>query len=209
MLDSKGFDLWADGYDKSVNLSEECNEYPFAGYKDVLNNIYNQVRQKENSEVLDIGCGTGILISQLYYAGCSITGIDFSIKMIEIANQKMPNAKLINWDFSKGLPEEIKTHHFDFIISTYAIHHLTDKEKINFIKSLSSFLNENGKILIGDVSFATRNDLKKNKEKYKELWDNDEIYLVAEEIMENINREYLCEYTRISHCAGILTIENR
>lgn len=107
---------------------------PFAGYKDVLNSIYNQVRQKENSEVLDIGFDTGILTSQLYYAGCSITGIDFSIKMIEIANQKMPNAKLINWDFSKGLPEEIKNHHFDFIISTYAIHHLSDKEKINFIK---------------------------------------------------------------------------
>ena len=49
MLDSKGFDLWADGYDKSVNLSEESNEYPFAGYKEVLNSIYNQARKKENS----------------------------------------------------------------------------------------------------------------------------------------------------------------
>ena len=26
MLDSKGFNLWANGYDKSVNLSEENNE---------------------------------------------------------------------------------------------------------------------------------------------------------------------------------------
>ena len=25
MLDNKGFDLWADGYDKSVGLSEEEN----------------------------------------------------------------------------------------------------------------------------------------------------------------------------------------
>ena len=33
MLDNKGFDLWADGYDKSVGLSEEENTYPFAGYK--------------------------------------------------------------------------------------------------------------------------------------------------------------------------------
>lgn len=129
--------------------------------------------------------------------------------MIEIAKQKMPNANFINCDFSKGLPEEIKNHRFDFIISTYTIHHLTEKEKINFINSLSSLLNENGKILLGDVSFETRIDLEKNKERYKELWDNDEIYFVAEEIMENINREYLCEYTKISHCAGIITIENR
>ena len=35
MLDNKGFDLWADGYDKSVQLSDESNTYPFAGYKQV------------------------------------------------------------------------------------------------------------------------------------------------------------------------------
>jgi hypothetical protein len=37
LLNSKGFDLWANDYDKSVNLSEENNAYPFAGYKSVLN----------------------------------------------------------------------------------------------------------------------------------------------------------------------------
>ena len=61
MLDNKGFDLWADRYDKSVNFSEESNEYPFAGYKNVLNNIYTQVRQKDYAEILDIGFGTEIL----------------------------------------------------------------------------------------------------------------------------------------------------
>ena len=33
MLDNKGFDLWADGYDKAVGISDEENTYPFAGYK--------------------------------------------------------------------------------------------------------------------------------------------------------------------------------
>ncbi|MCF6464825.1 hypothetical protein [Clostridium sp. Cult2] len=55
MLDNKGFDLWADDYDKSVQLSEEGNEYPFAGYKDVLGTIYNIVHRKEKAKVLDIG----------------------------------------------------------------------------------------------------------------------------------------------------------
>ena len=36
MLDNKGFDLWADGYDKAVGLSDENHTYPFAGYKEVL-----------------------------------------------------------------------------------------------------------------------------------------------------------------------------
>ena len=31
MLNNTGFDLWADGYDKSVGLSDENDRYPFAG----------------------------------------------------------------------------------------------------------------------------------------------------------------------------------
>ena len=42
VLDNKGFDLWADGYDKSVGVSEEDNTYPFAGYKKILGSIYER-----------------------------------------------------------------------------------------------------------------------------------------------------------------------
>ena len=40
MLDSKGFNLWADGYDQAVGVSDTENTYPFAGYKDVLGSIF-------------------------------------------------------------------------------------------------------------------------------------------------------------------------
>ena len=43
MQDKKGFDLWADDYDKSVGLSDKYGSYPFAGYKSILNVIYNRV----------------------------------------------------------------------------------------------------------------------------------------------------------------------
>lgn len=208
MLDSKGFDLWADGYDKSVKLSEENNEYPFAGYKDVLNYIYNQVKQKDCANVLDIGFGTGVLTTKLYNDGYEITGIDFSRNMINIAEKKMPKAKLINWDFTKGLPDEIKRNHFDFIISTYAIHHLNDSNKIEFINSLTSLLNTNGKLLLGDVSFETRDELEKCKVKYEEYWDNDEVYFVAEEVNERLKNKCVCEFVKVSHCSGVLIICN-
>ena len=39
MLSSQGFDLWADGYDQSVGLTDEEGGYPFAGYKELLNRI--------------------------------------------------------------------------------------------------------------------------------------------------------------------------
>ena len=132
MLDNKGFDLWADGYDRSVDISDEDNTYPFAGYKKVLAGIYEAIRKGQGKRVLDIGFGTGVLACKLYENGYDITGIDFSERMIQIAQEKMPYARLIQHDFSKGLPAELAGSKFDAIICTYAIHHLDDAAKKKF-----------------------------------------------------------------------------
>lgn len=47
MLNSKGFDLWAGGYDKSVSLSDESDTYPFAGYKVILAKAYAGSNEKD------------------------------------------------------------------------------------------------------------------------------------------------------------------
>lgn len=78
MLDQSGFDLWADGYDKTVGISDEENAYPFAGYRDVLGSIFQTIMEKPNATVLDIGFGTATLTAKLYEHGCTIYGQDFS-----------------------------------------------------------------------------------------------------------------------------------
>ena len=110
MLNQKGFDLWADGYDKSVGLSNENGTYPFAGYREVLNQIYNGVLSGQGKTILDIGFGTATLTSKLYEQGYTIYGQDFSERMIELAQAKMPQAKLYQGDFGIGLVEELKKH---------------------------------------------------------------------------------------------------
>ena len=87
MLDHKGFDLWADGYDRAVGLSDEEHSYPFAGYKDVLGNIFARVTEKGPCRVLDLGFGTGVLAKRLYDAGCRVFGQDYSKTMIAIAQE--------------------------------------------------------------------------------------------------------------------------
>ena len=88
LLNQQGFNLWADGYDKTVQLSEESYQYPFAGYKAVLNMIFNEVMSIPKSTILDIGFGTGVLTAKLYDNGHTINGLDFSSKMIDIAKEK-------------------------------------------------------------------------------------------------------------------------
>ena len=158
MLDKKEFDLWADGYDKTVGISDEKNTYPFAGYKKVLGFIFQTIVKTENAIVLDIGFGTGTLTTKLYEQGCSIYGQDFSSRMIELASEKMPNAHLYQGDFSKGLVEPLRNFRYDYIVATYSLHHLTDAQKNEFLLDLRNHLKENGKIIIGDVAFETRKD---------------------------------------------------
>lgn len=205
MLNNNGFNLWADGYDLSVKLSEEKNEYPFAGYKDVLNNIYNSVKAKSDGKVLDIGFGTGILTKKLYDEGYSIHGIDFSREMIKIAQNKMPNARFSEWDFTNGLPHSFVNEKFDFIISTYAIHHLTDSQKVVFLNGLKEFLEPGGAVIIGDVAFMAKNDLISCKNKNLDIWDNDEIYVVYDLIGPQLcfNIKY---FKQVSFCAGIINL---
>lgn len=203
MLSSEGFDIWADGYDKSVGVSEEENSYPFAGYKKILGNIYKVVMEKPNSAVLDIGFGTGTLTTKLYENGCVIYGQDFSSRMIELAYEKMPDAHLYQGDFSKGLVEELNRESYDFIVATYSIHHLLDSQKIIFLKDLLEHLKDGGKILIGDIAFENRKELDKCKEESGDEWDNDEIYCVADELRTEFPN---LVFEKMTFCSGILIL---
>lgn len=203
MLSNKEFDLWADDYDRSVGVSDEDGTYPFAGYKAVLDTIYKRILSSSGKTVFDIGFGTGVLSSKLYEHGCVVYGQDFSAKMLALAQEKMPNARLFQGDFSKGLTEPLTLQKYDAIIATYSLHHLTDLQKVDFINRLLPLLNDGGCIYIGDVAFATRTDLEKCKTDAGNDWDDDEIYFVFDELKIAFPQ---MRFEKMSKCAGLLTL---
>ena len=205
MMDDKEFDQWANAYEDDVFHSDKENTYPFAGYRKVLGYIYDMVMQKRSADVLELGFGTGVLTNKLYEGGCTIYGQDFSKTMIRIAGKKMPDAHFYQGDFSKGLVEPLRERKFDFIIATYALHHLMDEEKWKFLKELKGNLKDGGKILIGDVAFDTRGDLEHVKREAGEAWDEEEYYFVVDGL-----RKYFPDsaFIRLSFCAGVFIIGN-
>lgn len=204
MLNSNGFDVWADGYDESVRLADESDAYPFAGYAAILKEIYGRVCASGAKAVLDIGFGTGTLAGQLYQQGCDVFGQDFSSRMIQLAQGKMPRAKLYQGDFSLGLVQELKQQRYDAIIATYALHHLTDEQKAAFFQELLPLLQDNGCIYVGDVAFATRAQLEQCKAQAGDDWDASEIYFVYDELKQAFPQ---LRFEPVSHCAGLLTLK--
>ena len=205
MFGEKEFNLWVDEYDKMVEKSAKVNKYPFAGYYDVLDGIFQIISSKPNTSVLDLGFGTGKLTTRLYEHGHSIYGQDYSDKMIELSLSKMPKANLYEGDFSKGLVEPLKQNKYDFIISTYAFHHLKDNEKVSFIKELLKQLNANGRILIGDIMFDTQKEMEECKKLALDEWDAEENYFVIDEIKQLFPKS---SFTKVSFCSGILSFIN-
>ena len=204
MLSSKGFDLWADSYDKSVGLSDEDNTYPFAGYKALLNEIYNRVLSRAERTVLDLGFGTATLTAKLYEQGCTVYGQDFSPRMLALAQAKMPRATLCTGDLTVGLAEPLRAARYDAIIATYSLHHLSDEQKVGLLSTLPSLLNAGGCIYIGDVAFETREDLERQRTLSGDEWDDEECYFVFDELVKRLPS---LTFERFSPCAGLLTLQ--
>ena len=203
MFDSKEFDSWADDYDRDMETEAEKDSYPFAGYREVLNSIACTVLTKEGATVFELGFGTGTLASELYKHGCSIYGQDFSARMVELAQQKMPGAKLYQKDFGDGLARPILGRKYDYIVATYALHHLTDPQKVSLIRNLLGLLNDGGVVLIGDVAFETQEEMDKCRQDYADEWDDEEYYFVADEFRKVFPE---LSFEKKSFCGGVFSI---
>lgn len=201
VLDNRGFDRWAHSYDGDVR--ESAGGYPFAGYEELMDRLFARICKVPGARVLDLGCGTGELAGRLTAAGCSVCGVDFSREMLAEAARRAPGAEFIQRDFSKGLPEDCPDT-FDFIVCTYAIHHLDAAQQARLLREGLYRLRPGGEIILGDVAFKTRRELELCREAAGEEWDDEENYPVAEEL-----RRYFpaLGFERVSFCAGILSLK--
>lgn len=103
-----------------------------------------------NSEILDVGCGTGRLEFFLSDKCKRITGIDLSKKNIEQAEKKLKKRNYNNINFKHiGFDNFVKnnSHTFDYVIITYVIHELPYEQRSALLKGISGISK---KIIVGD-----------------------------------------------------------
>ncbi|MCK6257854.1 class I SAM-dependent methyltransferase [Fictibacillus sp. KIGAM418] len=169
------FDEWAESYDQSVSGQDEEYKEVFDRYGEIL----EAVASRTTGTVAEFGVGTGNLTEKLLDAGRTVYGIEPSKGMREKTKARFADLQLFDGDFLAfpELPGEI-----DAIVSTYAFHHLTDKEKDSAIQLYSQILKENGKIVFADTAFINEAD---RQERYRIV--KDQGYL---NLLQDLQTEY-------------------
>lgn len=129
---------------------------------------------KVHGAALDVGCGSGgRIVRKLEKSGFSVTGIDASPKMIEIAkaNHALPEffvADICDWDTSQK---------YDLIIAWDSIFHLPISMHSHVVSKLCRMLQKRGVLIytFGDDYGEHESD-----------WHNDKFYYSTIGINENL-----------------------
>ena len=113
-------------------------------------NLKRKDNPLKNIDILDIGCGGGLLSEPMHRLGANVIGIDASIKNINIAkfHAKKNNLKI---NYICASPETLKTKKkFDVILNMEIIEHVDD---INFfIEKSSDLLKKNGLMFVATLN---------------------------------------------------------
>jgi len=141
-----------DSSDRRVNMAQ-------AAYVESL----KYITIDENTEAVDFGVGTGLLLSRFQPHVKSIVGLDNSQGMLDVFKKKMDglgieNAKSMLFDADNDDFAEMK---FDLLISSMSFHHVINVE--SFLNKIYKSLKPGGQICIADLvtedgSFHSEND---------------------------------------------------
>ena len=107
-------------------------------------------------DILDVGCGTGTLLTELVRSGAtSLAGVDLAPKILDVAREKLSllgaKADLRSADAEEPLPWASES--FDVATLTGALHHFYRPHDL--LREIHRVLRPGGRLLIVDPCFFT------------------------------------------------------
>jgi tRNA (cmo5U34)-methyltransferase len=161
------------------HFTKTVDDYDTVADKVVMKNselhsvLVNAINRAKNNriDVLDLGSGTGHGMELILkkYSRVSVTGIDFSSKMINKSKKNLKKylkrIKLLEKDFDKvSFPKK-----YDVIVSAVAIHNSTHDNKKRLFKKIFSSLKKGGLFVNGDFIKGESNQIDKH---YRTIYKN-------------------------------------
>lgn len=145
------FTARVEGYDDHmIKTVEGCKE----GYIKMA-----ELLPKEANELLDLGCGTGLELDEIFKIkpNIKVTGIDLTQAMLDKLKQKHPNKnlKLINesyFDYDFGISK------YDAAVSFQTLHHFSHEDKLKLYTKIFNALKNNGEYIECDYMVESQED---------------------------------------------------
>ncbi|NIK78892.1 putative AdoMet-dependent methyltransferase [Paenibacillus castaneae] len=145
--DQWNFDHLAINHDQRVlnNVQE------FKDYEEALTMTVKWISAIPGERGLDMGTGTGNLAGKLIAQGARMAGVDQSKEMLKQCRIKFPHMETKLGNF---LAIPYLNGGFDFVVSSFAFHHLTDGQKLLALEEMRRVLKPRGRICITDLMIA-------------------------------------------------------
>jgi ubiquinone/menaquinone biosynthesis C-methylase UbiE len=130
-----------------------------SGYNQIAQDYHNQRDRFKNDDILhsfaarlpsggrllDVGCGAGIPVTRfLVNSGFSVTGVDISTAMLQLARLHVPEARLLRMDM-RGLG--FKPASFAGIAAFYSFFHVPKEEHYPVLARFHRLLQPDGLLL--------------------------------------------------------------
>ena len=129
-----GYDDIAEVYDQQRRFWSNRKELEdFAG------------RMPKGGNILDVGCGSGYVAEFLTTRGFTVTGIDVSRKMLDLAERKAPTATFLKMDMRRM---DFTPGSFDGVVCLYSIIHVPRGSHRRILSSFRELLKPDGLLLI-------------------------------------------------------------
>ncbi|MBY7144927.1 methyltransferase domain-containing protein [Virgibacillus sp. NKC19-3] len=175
--DKWNFDSWAEDFDYHIKREG----YAFnvhQDYNEALDKVVDTIKLQPGDICLDIGVGTGNLGSKLLSSGINVIGVDQSANMLEVCNEKHPTIETRKGHFL-ALP--LLNDQVDVIVSSYALHHVPDEEKVIALEEMNRVLKPHGQICIADLMFVNDQHRTSVMDSFQAAGNNEAINAIEDE----------------------------
>ena len=137
--------------------ANHASQYDFKEDASVMEELalMKRLGLNEQSEVVDVGAGTGQFTLAVASVCARVVAVDVSPVMLEVLNAKVSASRLPNVEVVQSgfLTYEHQGRQADFVYSRYALHHLPDFWKALALQRLRQIVRTGGVLRLWDVVY--------------------------------------------------------